>query len=475
MKKILTLTLLLITSIMLFAQEEDDFFSDDTSFEDMDFDEMFSDEDDFLEEVEDKSDEIAAPSAELLTTVGVEWGGSLSSSISAGFTYADQPEFSDLTDHEKYKETFSPDFSASLHFNARPTDDTRFFGKFTTEIPFYDSANVEVFSSSSDTEGPITEVQIPKIKVYELFTDFNYESKVFFRVGKQNAKWGVGYFFSPADLLSIEAIDPENPNADREGPIAIKMSMPFGLNNLSMFLTVPGTVFTADEPSISDLIFAPQFQMLIKDVEVSTGVFYQKDLSPRAMVTGSFSTNTNFGKFGFFGEGVGQYGSDKTFIKDDYTTEKIDDEFFFKGTVGFSWSKEILDNNFMLIGQYLYNGEGYENDSFLSDPVKQLPVYGMLINGQVLVSDIMERSKHYVSANLSISDLFKNEDLSFSTFTMISLGDMSGFVKPSISYSLFDDLSMSLGSTFNIGEQGDELFGDKFAIELTVNLGGGNF
>lgn len=501
MKKLLAV-FLLCSSFFIYADDED-FFSDDMDFEDMDFDDMFGDEgdDSFLEVIEDKSDEIAAPSSELLTTEGVEWGGSFTSSISAGVSYSDFPGVGDLVDDDKYTESFSPTLSATLHFNARPTDDTRFFGKFSTEVPFYKSANALVenplYPSDTD-EATFAEVQIPEIKIEELFTDFNYDNKLFFRVGKQNAKWGVGYFFSPADFLSLESIDPEDPTADREGPIAIKMSMPFGLNNLYTFITVPNSVFETGEASVTDLIIAPMFQVLLGNTEVSTGIYYQKDSSPRVMVSATYGTNTDIGQFSFFGEAVGLYGSDKTFITEEYTTEKYDEKLFFNGTVGFAWNKEILENELNLTAQYYYNGEGYDNDG--ADRVNNVTYVMMnalglgdkftgtvpsttesakIINGDLSslsINDLYSnRSQHYVGLNFGISNLFDNEDLSISAFSMMNLADISGFVKPSISYSFFDELSVTLGSTFNFSDKGDEYFGDRFAMELSFKLGGGNF
>ncbi|MGL1890474.1 MAG: hypothetical protein OCD02_02555 [Spirochaetaceae bacterium] len=494
MKKILAI-ILMCSSFFIFAEEVgEDFFSDDVDLENFDFDDMFGEEgdDSFLEVVEDTSDQVAETSSELLTTKGVEWGGSFSASISAGLTYTDLPGFSDLADPDENEETFSPDLSATLYFNARPTDSTRYYGKVSTSIPFYNSANALLEDSDNPgdvLEGNFAEVQIPAITIEELFTDFNYDNKLFFRVGKQNAKWGVGYFFSPADFLSLESIDPENPEADREGPIAIKMSMPFGLDNLYTFITVPNSVFEdSSDASISDLIVAPMYQILLGETEVSTGFYYQKDSAPRGMVSATYGTNSNFGQWSFFGEAVGLYGSDKTFIEDDYTTTTYDEKLFFNGTAGFMWSKDILENSFRFIGQYYYNGEGYDSDSTIVKDVTALyslmaqedlsaaVTLAPLLADGVGFSDLTNRHKHYLGLSFSISNLFDNEDLSISAFSLLNLVDVSGFIKPSITYSLFDDLSMSLGATFDVSDDGDEYdFGDEFAISLTVNLGGGSF
>lgn len=472
MKKILIIFMILLPLSVTFA--EDDFFSDDTSFDEMDMEDLFGEDDDFIEEVEDTSDTVAEAS-ELLTTDGVEWGGSFSSSISAGVSYTDFPGVSDLFDHNVYNEDFTPKLSATLYFNSRPKSNVRFHGKFKTSLPFYDSATVDVYAN--DGSKIPTEVKIPKIKIYELYSDFDYKSKVYFRVGKQNARWGVGYFFSPADFLSMENIDLSDPEADREGPIAIKMSMPFGLNNVYMFVSVPEDVFTKEDASISDLIVAPQAQFLLGDTEISTGLFYQKNLAPKAMVAATYSTNNNIGKFSFFGEAVGMYGSDRNYLQDDLTTfKKIDDEYFFKGTVGFRWSRDIKENKFSLAAQYLYNGDGYEKDdkalTLLNNPVYAV---SKVLSGDLGSYDILYKNRHYLGLNFAIDELFKNEKLSLNLLTLMNLADISGYVNPAIRYEFFDYVTGEIGASFNLSDDGDEYYNDRLGFHIKFEFGVGDF
>ena len=46
----------------------------------------------------------------------------------------------------------------------------------------------------------------------ELFADFDVDNRVFVRAGKQTVNWGVGTFFSPANLINLDEIDPEDPH-----------------------------------------------------------------------------------------------------------------------------------------------------------------------------------------------------------------------------------------------------------------------
>lgn len=478
MRKIVVILTLIVSVVSLFP--EDEFFSDDTNFDDMNMDAFFGEDEDFIEEVEDSSDSVAETS-ELLTTDGVEWGGSFDSSIAIGVSYREYPSISGLFDHEKYEEIFTPKLDATLFFNSRPKKDVRYHGKFKTSLPFYDSATVDVYNE--DYSQTPAEVEIPRLEVFELYTDFDYKSKVYFRIGKQNAEWGVGYFFSPADFLSVTAIDPEDPEVVREGPIAIKSSIPFGLNSISMFISVPEDIFSKEDASVSDITLAPQLQMLLGDTEISSGLFFQKDLSPKAMIAATYSTNKSIGKLSFFGEAVGMYGSDKKRINGIYNYESRSEETIFSGTIGFSWSKQLKENDFSFSGQYLYNGEGYsKNDQAIglieeefSKTAEDNFFIGEVITGDLKANDLLNRNRHYIAANFGISDLFKNEDLSFSAFTMMNLVDISGFVKPTLSYEFFDYASADLSVSFNLSDEGEEYFADRVAYEIKFNLGSGNF
>ncbi len=67
---------------------------------------------------------------------------------------------------------------SDVYLDARPDPDFRVFAKINL------AANAKADDASL------------RLKLRELFSDFNYENRVFFRAGKQNARWGVGYFFS---------------------------------------------------------------------------------------------------------------------------------------------------------------------------------------------------------------------------------------------------------------------------------------
>ena len=109
--------------------------------------------------------------------------------------------------------TAAADLSGSLFLDARPSREFRAFAKIKGDVRL--------------TESPLD----PNIALHELFADFTLADKAFFRLGKQTVNWGVGHFFSPADIINVGRIDPENPEAEREGPVALGLHLPSGRNN----------------------------------------------------------------------------------------------------------------------------------------------------------------------------------------------------------------------------------------------------
>ncbi len=422
-----------------------------------DEDALFGSEDDLFSGplIEDVAETDIDAAATLLVSDTVQIGGRFSFSVqtSAGWNDA-----SDL-----FASPFDPDvtslstaLSTRLFLDARPTSDFRVFGRMAVSYPF--------------TTGPARELH-DVFRVEELWSDFNWHDRVFFRGGKQNMSWGVGYFYSPADLLSIAAIDPQNPEAPREGPVALKAMIPFGVNNLH-FYALP----TAGDRPL-DIGVAAKGEVVFGGSEIGVGAIYQRDIAPAAMVTLSTSTR----RFDLFAEGVTSYGSNRTFVAATATppfvaAEQRADRFFFHGTGGFRWSNTIGDasGTAILAGQYLYNGEGYADPSIISDNPAGIAV--LLLTQEISFADLRNTGRHYAAASLGWSDVL-GSSLNASLFWMRNFSDGSSLLVPSLSRVIVNDVTVSVRASFHLGEVSTEFApsGDAASVGLTVSLGGGSF
>ena len=354
---------------------------------------------------------------------GVRVGGSFSFNGTPGFTW--------YPSEEEVDATFSGSIDSELFIDARMSEDTRVYSSFGITYPF-------VSPDSNPTE--------PTYSLKELFADITYNDSLFFRIGKQTINWGVGYFFSPADLLNLSDIDPLNTSGDLEGPIAIKLNAPIGVDNLYAYIISPPTLTDA-----SDLAYAVKLEKVINKTEVGFGAYYRYDNPPAAMLTFS----SGLGQIAMFGEAVLQYGSNKNFIIETapstFTTTTYKDKFFFLGTIGgnYTYTAPASDFAFSIAAQYFFNGEGYDNTDFYDEVPSLLITPGSSLS----IKDLNNPGMHYAALTTSFSF---NKHIGTSVTALSNLSDGSGIIIPRIIYTGIKNLTVSLDTRFTFGKDGTE-------------------
>jgi hypothetical protein len=399
------------------------------------------------------------PAEELLQNKTMEWGGSFSSSFTSVFAWNGYPADPGSLGWPDTS-SFLADLNGSLFFDARPEKSFRVFGKLKAAYPFQIQA-----------AGPagLPGVQVPNIQVFELFSDFDWNDALFFRVGKHTIKWGVGYFFSPADVLNLTSIDPTEPTAEREGPVSLKVQYPLGINSLSLHL-IANDITTLDRIGV-----APKAEFVLGSWEIGIGGFYRSDLAPRAVLTASGSLLS----VDLFAEAVASYGADKNFLRtvtpsaanplgvEAYTQKESP---FFSGTAGFSWMNADWWNP-MVTAQYYYNGYGYDDSSLL--PVAFVQV-GM---GTLSALDLAGFGKHYAAVSAGFGKIM-GKDLGVNVFWMGNLSDGSGQISPSVTWRIFDYATVSARIAFLYGPDNLEFTppgSSRISAGLIATLGSGKF
>ena len=187
----------------IYASDDDFFFSEDSMF----FDDVMVEE--ITEEDSEGKGENSIFDFGLIETETLRFGGSSAFSLNYSAIWTDvfsSPKEEKYFANGFYNSMLIPSLSASLYFDARPNETLRLYGKVETAYPFEISV-------------PMTGLSIPQFRVKELFTDFNIGEHSYFRFGKHTVKWGVGYFFSPADVINIGKIDPEHPENQDESEL----------------------------------------------------------------------------------------------------------------------------------------------------------------------------------------------------------------------------------------------------------------
>ncbi len=444
---------MLALGFSLSAQTGDDIFSENND------EDLFWTEETLIEERESSTS--AMDELLLVDDEVVKIGGG----YNLGFTTGGTLDPGSAESFEDIIWGFAPDLSGSLYLDARPDADTRVFAKAELSYPFTIKEDDPATPMIDESRG-FDDI----VNIKELFSDFNIDDTVFFRAGKQTINWGVGYYFSPADLLNLTQIDPENPDVELEGPLSVKMHLPLDSNNYYLYVVVP-----EDIKDPSDLAFAPKAELVFGDNELGIGAYYRYEQAPAAMMT----LTTSINDISLFSEVLLKYGSDKTFVTCEdglYALKNYNDRIFFSATLGASymWSSEESDVAVRASGQYLFNGEGYADTSFLSSTTGSAFIGSSVLAGDLSLHDLTTRSMHYGAASISV---FPVEDISFSVLWLGNFTDFSGMVRPGITWQASESISLGIDFPWTYGDKGDEYTpqGSIFSFNIGVSLGSALF
>ncbi len=437
-------------------------------------------ESDFFGEGSGLAPEAAPPkigevySEDLLKREPTRIGGSFEFKASAGAGWKRGFEDWDWDYFSRHAtEASSLKLEGELFFSARPSDRVRYYGKTKVDYPFSSQAigategNPPSFSGGS--------VKVPSLSVWELFTDVDIGGRVFVRAGKQMVKWGVGYFFQPADIISLTPVDLNDPTAEREGPVAVKMNVPLGMHNLDFYAIAPSSE-TLD--SMRQVGLAARGELVLGGFELGLGAAYQEAQDFQFVATASGS----IWKLAVFGEAAAKRRSLVPWIEGSGEVLARREGLFLDGTAGFSYSD--TDNYWSLIAQYYYNGEGYP------DARRLAPQAAVLIadpGSGIGVGDIAGfTGRHYLALNLSWS-FRKDSDVQVSALLVANLSDGSGTVSPEIDFDLSDEIVLGLKASLNYGQDGSQFRGISgtflgenlvlplAAVEASLCIGTGKF
>ena len=392
------------------------------------------------------ADTVAAQKS-LLKTKDVTIGGRLYSDVTSLVVWPDAyPKANDPSAGSQSE--LIPNLQSDLWFDARPETDFRVFGKFKLASPFTPTTTASSAIPAAYSPSPISPTGA-NVSVFELYTDINWDQKLFLRAGQQVAHWGVGYFFSPADVLSRQRINPLDPQRERQGPLAVKATVPFAsVNSAQLYLLTDPSLAENGVLKPDDVAVAPKVEFVTGDWEWGAGGYLQKNQSSKALVTASGSIA---GKLGVYGEAVVQKPTGNG------TPDLL-------STVGLNYidSGDHVSFN----AQYYFNGPG--SDTLDAErKVRAAPPAS---------ADLSQMGRHYLGASAAWTDI-RASNIDLGVFYEGNLSDGSGVVGPSVAYSPFTRFTVSLTPYFAYGEKDSEFvrsFGYT-ALALKVSIGTGDF
>ncbi len=359
-------------------------------------------------------------------------------------------------------------------FVARPDTDISFTGEIRTNYPFVQPVTTGTGPNAST-------IAVPDVTVWSLYSKFTWNDALFFTFGKQPLKWGSGYFFSPADdVFAQTAADLTNPTAEREGPLALKIQYPIPktMDNLYFIASLPPsndpTALAAMQPQ--DIAVAAKAEFLFGTLELAAAGYYQRHQRPEAILMGT----TGFGNLNFFAEGLVAFPGTQSeaFIEkaaapvtwvngafpasSAYTVVDRSGQAFARATGGVMYTNQ--DANFTFVGQYLYNGQGYATlsvqdilqaviDRVGGQPAGEPPLdSGSIAN---TFGGLGRIGMHYGAVYLGWSSI-ANSKTGLSVLGIMNFSDGSGYISPTVSFTAFTYVKLSLGASLSWGATGTE-------------------
>ncbi|UTC92445.1 hypothetical protein [Treponema denticola] len=410
-------------------------------------------------------------------------GGSLSSSMGIDYAWVDPYSKKDdyLKSFKAGKGTFNTTLNGSFFFDARPNEDLKLYGKFLFGFPFEKSLS-GALTVPKNSFGPLqpNDIILPigvngaaNIKIQELYTDFSAKDIAFFRFGKHAVKWGTGYFYSPADVINISRIDPQDPTADREGGISLRthIIIPKTQHNIWLYLLPPGQGEDFDPKYTAG---AAKGEFVVGNWELGFGGWYKYEKAPRLITTVSGSIA---GKVAVFGEGVFAWGSDYTYYKADMSSYTEKNKPFFQATLGGSYSN--ADTNTSIALQYFYNGFGYSNTDASTSILEKAedPVSLSDASFRKKLQNVLamgNRGQHYIALNISQNKL-GTDKLSLNLFQQFAISELEGFSKLTLNWKIYKFASMSTGPSFSYPLSPSSKTKGQIGYSLSFRLGGGTF
>ena len=318
--------------------------------------------------------------------------------------------------------------------------------------------------------------------INEVFVDVNFAKSVYFRIGKQVLKWGVGYLWTPNDLVNVEKKNILDSSQIREGAYGFKVHVPFGTRaNIYSFIDLNKA------RNLSDISMANKVEMLFKKTEMALSILLKKKNVP---VYGYDVTSRIVG-LDIHGEVSLSYGDNnrrlrvypwyiiganssilmetmylvpgKTSIMD----YRVRGTWIPKASFGFGRGFEVKDvkDRIRVDVEAFYNHAGYDRNIFEKDFLS----VGYFLSRGLYTPNYY--GKYYAGIFITIRQMFV-EELSSMVNCIVNIKDQSSVISGIITYAPYYDLTLNLMVNGFIGKENREytVYGNYLMTEFSVKL-----
>lgn len=318
--------------------------------------------------------------------------------------------------------------------------------------------------------------------INEVFLDVNIAKYIYFRLGKQVVKWGVGYLWTPTDLVNIEKKNILDSSQVRQGSYGLKMHIPFGTRaNIYTFVDMNKA------KNLSDISMANKVEVLFLNTEMALSVLLKKknvpvygfDFTSRILTIDihgeaslSYGDNTRrLRNYPWYITGFYYYPSpaqELAFMMPGSVMDyKVQGKWIPRASFGFGRGFEVKD----IKDRIRFDIEGFYNHGGYGWNVFEKDIYtvGHFLSGSLYTPNYY--GKYYVGAFITIRQMFI-EELSSMINCVVNIQDQSSIISGTITYAPYYDLLLNLMVNGFVGKTNREytVYGNYFTTELSVKL-----
>ena len=302
--------------------------------------------------------------------------------------------------------------------------------------------------------------------IKEFFGDLNLAHKVYFKMGKQNLKWGRGYFWNPTDAITEDRKDFTDIDARREGVYGLKMHVPFGTS-----WNVYGFVNTANAETVDEFAMAGKLEFIVfDDIEFALSGWTKKgyiSVYGFDMATHKFETD-------LWAELSLSYGDNRTRLEvietedgKDYVDVEVTDEWVPQICAGFKryFGFGNFRNRISLVGEFYYNESGYEENMLDNEETRK----------HFLEGSYFEPSSYgkYYAAIFSTFGRFLTSKMTLRLNLLGNLSDASAMLTSGLDYQINSNAAVQFELNAYLGAEKREytLEGNALSTSLKLRLG----
>lgn len=346
---------------------------------------------------------------------------------------------------------FSAPMLIDNYLDARPSDRVRGFvlGRLRYD-PTLVASNTTLGAPGLGAQG----AQNPAVSLDQLWLRFDIAQRIYFTVGRQKVRWGVGKLWNPTDFLNQTPRDPLAPFDLRPGINAVKVHVP--IESLGWNFYGLGLLDNAGPANIiGNLGGALRAELLIWKAELGLSGVWVNKRTPRygidlSMPIGpidiygevAFRSARDFHKWRFTQDFDQIDWSNPIAAIEDYRESGIT----IQTTGGVSFSFNYTDTTTLTIGaEYFYNRPGYTNPALHP---------WLLYTGEFTP---LYLGQHYVGLFVLAPGLPGNLNWITLTLTgLMNVSDPTGIVRLDAFFRVLTFLSIEVFGAVNFGVKGGE-------------------